>query len=72
MFYILEKTDNTIKLARNENYWNESKKPLLTQINITLYENIGEMYTAFKTGYIDIIDVCITNVEDYIGSLRIS
>ena len=69
MFQITEKTDNSITLSKNENYWNEDKDSLLTEINITLYSTIGEQYTAFKSGYIDIMDITITDVENYVGTL---
>lgn len=69
MYKVAEKTDNSIKLVKNEDYWNEDKNPLITDINITLYNNIGEEYTAFKSGYIDIMDIDINNVSDYVGSL---
>ncbi len=71
MFKIIEKTDNTIKLAKNENYWNKEKQSLITEINIGLYNTIGEMYTAFKSGYIDIMDITTPDIETYIGSLRL-
>ena len=69
MFQVAEKTDNTIKLVKNENYWNEEKESLLTEINITLYGTIGEVYTAFKTGYIDLMDITVPDVQTYIGSI---
>ena len=69
MFEITEKTDNSITLSKNENYWNEDKDSLITEINITLYDTIGEEYTAFKSGYIDIMDITTTDVENYVGSL---
>ena len=71
MFKIIEKTDSIIRLVKSENYWNVDKTPLLTEINITLYNTIGEIYTAFKTGYIDIMDITIPDIQNYIGSLRI-
>lgn len=72
MFKVSEKTDNSIRLEKNEEYWNEEKDSLITEINITLYSNIGEVYTAFKSGYIDIMDININNVEEYVGSLGYS
>ncbi len=72
MYKIAEKTDNSIKLEKNEDYWNEEKDALITEINITLYSNIGEVYTAFKSGYIDIMNIEINNVSDYIGTLGYS
>lgn len=72
MFKVSEKTDNTIKLLKNEEYWDDGKDSLITEININLYSNIGEVYTAFKSGYIDIMDINVNNVEEYVGSLGYS
>ena len=69
MFKVTSKTDNSITLSKNEDYWNEDKDSLITEINITLYSTIGEEYTAFKSGYIDIMDITITDVENYVGTL---
>lgn len=69
MFRISEASTNVIKLVPNEYYWNTSRKPMATEININLYGTIGEVYTAFKNGEIDILSIKINNVEDYIGTL---
>ena len=69
MFRISEASTNVIKLVPNEYYWNTSRKPMATEININLYGTIGEVYTAFKNGEIDILSIKINNVEDYIGNL---
>jgi len=69
LFKISEVGEGIFKLIPNENYWNKNKKTLLTNIDVNLYGNIGEMYTAFKSGYIDIMDISINNVEQYIGTL---
>lgn len=69
MFQISEVGEKVFKLVPNPYYWNNNKTPLLTEIYINLYENIGEMYTAFKSGYIDIIDITAIGIEAYIGSL---
>ena len=68
-FKISEVINNEIKLIRNENYWNEDKKPMVEEIYITKYETIGEVYNAFKSGDIDIYTVKANNVEDYIGTI---
>lgn len=69
MFKIEQKSENSIKLVKNEDYWDKDKDSLLKEINITLYSSIGEVYNAFKGGYIDIMNITIDNVEDYIGNL---
>lgn len=69
MFKVAEKTDNSIKLVKNEEYWDKEKNSLITDINIALYNTIGDEYTAFKSGYIDIMDITVNNIEEYVGSL---
>lgn len=69
MFKISEVNGDSIKLIRNENYWNVSKTPTVTEIYINLYNSMGEVYNAFKSGDIDIIVVKNSNVEEYIGTL---
>ena len=69
MFKISEISSNVIKLVRNDYYWNSNKKPMATEITINLCNTIGEAYTAFKNGELDILSVRISNVEDYIGLL---
>ena len=70
MFKVIDYSSNMIKLAPNELYWNrENKKPMATEIAINLYDNIGEVYSAFKNGELDALVIKITNVEDYIGNL---
>lgn len=69
MFKISEINGNTIKLIKNENYWNISKIPTVTEVYIKLYNSMGEVYNAFKSGDIDIMIVKNPNVEEYIGTL---
>lgn len=69
MFKISEISENVIKLIPNEYYWNVDKKPMATQININLYGTIGEVYSAFKNGELDILSVKISDIENYIGTL---
>lgn len=70
MFRVSDYSSNVIKLAVNDYYWNASeRKPMVSEISINLYSNIGEVYSAFKNGEIDILNVKINNVEQYIGNL---
>lgn len=69
MFKIATVDSNVIKLEKNEKYWNSSKEPMVKQININIYNSAGELYNAFKNGEIDIVDVKISNVDEYIGSI---
>ena len=69
MFKFLSFQDNLLVLDQNLYYWNEDKKPLLTEIDINIYDSVGNMYAAFKSGYIDIMEVDSKNIGTYIGSL---
>lgn len=68
-FKIIELSSNVIKLDRNTIYWDTNKQFMATEININLYGTIGEVYSAFKNGEIDILSVRISNIEDFIGTL---
>lgn len=70
-FYIAEAANNKLKLVKNLNYWDKEllKDMLLEEVEITIYNTIGEVYTDFKSGYLDAINVKASNIEDYIGSL---
>lgn len=69
MFKISEISSNVIKLVPNELYWNVSRKPMATEININLYNSIGDVYSAFKNGEIDLVTVKTNNIEEYVGTL---
>lgn len=69
LFKIATVDSNIIKLEKNNYYWNTDKNPMAKEININLYNSAGEVYNAFKNGEIDILDVKIANVEEYIGSI---
>ena len=69
MFRISEISDNVIKLVPNPYYWNTERKPMATEISINLYGTIGEVYSAFKNGELDILSVKISDIETYIGNL---
>ena len=69
MFKLAENANNTFKLVRNDNYWNTSKIPTVTEIYVKLYGTMGEVYNAFKSGDIDLILATSSKVEEYIGTL---
>lgn len=69
MFKITDFSSNVVQLEPNEYYWDISRKPMITKINVNLYATMGEVYQAFKNGEIDILNIKINNVEDYIGTL---
>ncbi len=61
--------NNVIKLIRNDNYWNKDKIPMVKEVYIKLYETIGDVYEAFKSGDIDLLNVSTTDIDKYIGTL---
>lgn len=70
MYRIDSTAKNVIKLIKNKNYWDvDSKNCIIENININLYSNMGEIYTAFKNGNIDLVDTSLTSVRNYIGTL---
>ena len=70
MFKVSEYSTNVIKLVPNENYWNmPNKKPMATEISINLYGNIGEAYSTFKNGELDVLSIKANNIDEYIGTL---
>lgn len=69
MYRVSAVEDGKIRLAKNEYYWNKEKKAIIEDIQINLYNSIGEVYNAFKIGEIDILNVGLNNVEEYIGSI---
>lgn len=69
IFKIASVDSNVIKLVKNDLYWNSEKDAMAKEVNINVYGSAGELYNAFKNGEIDLIDVKIKNIEDYIGSI---
>lgn len=69
MFKISDFNGSTIKLTKNDYYWNTNKSPMVTEIYINLYSSMGEVYNSFKSGDIDILFVKNSNIEQYIGTL---
>ena len=69
MFKFSSYENGLLKLSQNELYWNTDRKPLLTEIDINIYDTIGNLYAAFKSGYVDIMEVDSKNIQTYIGTL---
>ena len=69
MFKIENRELDKIKLVRNDTYWDNTKKPMAEEIDISLFGSMGEVYNSFKSGELDIITVGTKNVEEYIGTL---
>ena len=68
-YKIKEETKNIIKLERNEEYWDKDKKCVISNVNIKLYHNIGELYNSFKLGGIDLLNTSNYNYTEYIGKI---
>ena len=70
MYRIDSTAENVIKLTKNTNYWNKEKKnAIIEKVNINLYDNMGDVYNAFKNGNIDLVDTTLSSVKEYIGTL---
>ena len=69
MYKAVEVQDNAIILAKNDYYWNDAKKLTLEKIIINLYSSVGEMYSSFKMGSIDLVATHNINLKDYIGTI---
>ena len=69
-YKISEVTNNTIVLAKNEN-WRNAKKDtsIIDKITINLYSTAAELYNAFKMGSIDLISTQNASYQDYIGTI---
>lgn len=61
--------DGNYLLKRNQNYWNQQKLIQLENIYVNLYSSMGEIYNAFKLGYIDLINTSSLDYEQYIGTI---
>lgn len=62
--------NGNIVLKQNQNWWNIKDNPTkLTEIYITKFGNMGEVYNAFKIGNIDLITTENFEVENYIGTI---
>lgn len=70
MFKIESMDSNTIKLIKNEKWWNKKEiDSKIEKIEIKIYSEIGELYNSFKLGNIDIFTTYNTSLEQYIGTI---
>ena len=69
MFKIESNENNLIKLSKNNSYWDVTRDAMIEEVNIMIYNNIGEVYEAFKMGNVDIINVKSNNISQYIGTI---
>ncbi len=59
-----------IVLQKNQTWWNrEKEESKLEEIQIIKYQNMGEVYNAFKIGNIDMFTTKTLQIEDYIGTI---
>ncbi|MBR1803082.1 MAG: peptide ABC transporter substrate-binding protein [Clostridia bacterium] len=62
--------EDKIELTKNENWRNmNTQNANIKTISITKYENMGEIYNAFKIGNVDFFQTSNQKLEDYIGSM---
>lgn len=62
--------NGNIVLKRNHNWWNKENEEIkLNEIQLIKYNNMGEVYKAFKIGNIDLVSTNSLNIEDYIGTI---
>ena len=62
--------NGNMMLKQNQNWWNlENDATKLTQIQLVKFENMGEVYNAFKIGNIDLLTTQTISLEDYIGTI---
>ena len=68
-FKVTLENDNIV-LKQNQNWWNnQNETTKLTQIYIVKYNNMGEVYNAFKIGNIDLFTTSSLEIENYIGTI---
>ena len=68
--YYIDNIENSVITLKLNNYYRESNEQYkIKQIDITLYNSMGEIYNAFKLGNIDLINTNVTNIENYIGTI---
>ena len=59
-----------IELSKNENWYNiENENPYIKSISISLYKDMGEVYSNFRLGNVDLVHTNSTQYEEYIGSM---
>jgi len=71
-YYIDAIEGSTITLKFNNYYREPKEEHKIKQIDINLYNSVGEVYNAFKLGNIDLINTNVTNIESYIGTIGFS
>ena len=68
--YYIDNIENSVITLKFNDYYRESKDNYkIKQININLYNSMGEVYNAFKLGNVDLINTNVTNIESYIGTI---
>lgn len=63
--------ENYITLTKNTNWWERDTEITIEKINVNVYDSVGELYNAFKLGNVDLVSTNNTNIQDYIGTIRI-
>lgn len=68
-YYVEGIANSTITLKFNEYYREPKEEYKIKQIDISLFNSMGEVYNAFKLGNIDLINTNVINIEEYIGTI---
>ena len=69
MFKIKSFDEKVISLEKNTEYWNTEKNTVLEQVNINIYQTMGEVYNDFKNGNVDCINTSQNSVNQNIGTI---
>ena len=65
----MRRDGTNVTLKFNKHYREPEEEFKIKQIDINLYNSMGEVYNAFKLGNIDLINTNVANIEDYIGTI---
>lgn len=68
MYKVSEVKETALILTKNE-YYPEKDNLKLEKIIVTMYGSVGELYNAFKTGSVDLINTQNSNLKEYIGTI---
>lgn len=70
MYKVTAATEESIQLEKNPNWYNVENESLkISKVVVHFYNTIGDAYNSLKIGN---IDMALTNVEDYIGTIGFS
>ena len=71
-YKISEVQPSYLKLEKNSGWWNKKENLTIEKKTVNLYSSIGELYSSFKIGNIDLISTSNDNLQEYIGTIGYS